>query len=108
MFEDLPKVSKSTELDILCPLQTRYREQTTTMSHASAGLLEYAEASEAIAILDNRSPKLLSRMKYKPTETNHSNPEHQPGKYLEQVEIGASIFTPGLCCLEKHGSLLAL
>lgn len=51
VFEDLRKVYKSTELDILCSLQTRYPECTVTMAPASTGLIEYAKTGEATASL---------------------------------------------------------
>ena len=42
---------------------------------------------QAVADLDNRSPKLLSRFKYEPADMNRSASEHQLGEYREQVEI---------------------
>ena len=88
VFEDLRKVYKSTELDILCSLQTRYPEWTVTMAPASTGLIEYAKAGEATATLDTEGQNLLSRLKYEPSEKVRSATEHQPGEYREQVEFG--------------------
>ena len=88
VFEDLRKVYKSTELDIFCSLQTRYPEWTVTMAPASTGLIEYAKAGQAVAILDIEGQKLLSRLKYEPSKDVRSVPEHQPGEYREQVEFG--------------------
>ncbi|CAD6573434.1 MAG: hypothetical protein ASARMPREDX12_006022 [Alectoria sarmentosa] len=88
VFEDLRKVYKSTALDILCSLQTRYPEWTVTMAPASTGLIEYAKAGEATAVLDIESQNLLSRLSYEPAEKIRSAPGRQSGKYREQVEFG--------------------
>ena len=88
VFEDLRRVYKSTELDILCSLQTRYPEWTVTMTPASTGLLEYAKAGEATAILDIGGQNLLARLKYDRSENARSPSEYQPGGYREQVEFG--------------------
>lgn len=88
VFEDLRKVYKSPELDILYSLQARYPEWTVTMAPAATGLIEYAKAGEATAILDTGCQKSLSRLKFEPSEKIRSAPEHQPGKYVEQVEFG--------------------
>lgn len=88
VFEDLRKSYKSTELDILRSLQTRYPEWTVTMAPASTGLIEFAKAGEATALLDTQSQNLLSRLKYEPAEKANTAPEHQLGKYREQVEFG--------------------
>ena len=88
VFEDLRKVYKSTELDILCSLQTRYPEWTVTIAPASTSLLKYAKAGKASAILNTRGQKLLARLKYDHSEKVRSPSEYQPGGYREQVEFG--------------------
>ena len=58
------------------------------MASASTGLLEYAKAGEATAILDTSGPNLLSRLKYEPAENVRSAQEHRTGQFREQVEFG--------------------
>ena len=88
VFEDLRRVYKSPELDIVCSLQTRYPEWTVTMTPASTGLLEYAKAGEATAVLDTGGQNLLARLKYDHSEKVRSLSESQPGGFREQVEFG--------------------
>ena len=93
VFDDLRKVYQFTqdaspELHILSSLQARYPEWTVTMASASTGLLEYAKAGEAVAILDTQGPNLLSKLKYEPAEYVRSAQEHRTGEFREQVEFG--------------------
>ena len=93
VFEDLRKIYEFTEdaspeLHILCSLRARYPEWTVTMASASTGLLEYARAGEAIAILDTEGQNILSRLRYEPSEKTRSVQEHRLGEFREQVEFG--------------------
>ena len=93
VFEDLRNVYQFTDhtppdLHILSSLQARYPEWTVTMASASTGLLEYAKAGEATAILDTNGPNLLSKLKYEPVENVRSAQEHRTGEFREQVEFG--------------------
>ena len=93
VFDDLRNVYQFTqdvspELHILSSLQTRFHEWTVTMASASTGLLEYAKAGEAVAILDTQGPNLLSKLKYEPAEYVRSAQEHRQGEFREQVEFG--------------------
>ncbi|KAM0799150.1 P-loop containing nucleoside triphosphate hydrolase protein [Usnea florida] len=89
VFQDVRKAyDDSTELSILCSLQARYPEWTVTMAPASTGLIEYAKAGQAKAVLDTESQNLLSRLKFEAVEGNRSHPGHQLGEFREQVEFG--------------------
>lgn len=88
VFQDVRKGYKSTELSILCYLQARYPEWTVTMAPASTGLIEYAKAGEAKAVLDTESQNLLSRLKFEAVEGDRSHSGQQLGEFREQVEFG--------------------
>ena len=93
VFEDLRKLYQFTEdaspeLHILSSLRARYPEWTVTMASASTGLLEYAKAGEAIAILDTEGQKILSRLRYELVEKTCSVQEHRLGEFRERVEFG--------------------
>ena len=88
VFQDVRKAYESTELSILCSLQARYPEWTVTMAPASTGLIEYAKAGQAKAVLDTESQNLFSRLKFEAVEGDRSHPGHQVGEFREQVEFG--------------------
>ncbi len=85
VFQDLRTAYKSEELNILQSLQARYPDWTVTMTPASTGLLELANAGHAVAKLDIESQKLVSRLKYEPAKKPEDQDEDEPDAVMKSA-----------------------